>query len=60
MVMTAPQTTAFFENAQQLAIPNATVVQLVSKGINMVDDLAESGKNTINQIASKNTINQIA
>jgi hypothetical protein len=52
MVLTAAQTTAFFKNAQQMAIPNATVVQLVSKGINTVDDFAEFDKDTINQIAS--------
>jgi hypothetical protein len=52
MVLTAAQTTAFFENAQQMAIPNATVVQLVSAGINTVDDLARFDKDTINQIAS--------
>jgi hypothetical protein len=52
MVLTAAQMTAFFENAQQIAIPNATVVQLVSEGINTVDDLAEFDKDTINQIAS--------
>jgi hypothetical protein len=52
MVLTAAQTTAFFENAQQMAIPNATVVQLVSEGINTVDGLAELDKDTINQIAS--------
>jgi hypothetical protein len=52
MVLTAAQTTAFFKNAQQMSIPNATVVQLVSEGINTVDDLAEFDKDTINQIAS--------
>jgi hypothetical protein len=52
MVLTAAQTTAFFENAQHMAIPNATVVQLVAYGINTVDALAEFDKDTINQIAS--------
>ena len=33
MVLTAGQTTAFFENADQMGIPNATVVQLAVKGI---------------------------
>jgi predicted RecB family nuclease len=52
MVLMAAQTTAFFEQATQMAIPNATVMQLVAKGINTVDDLAEFNKDTIGQIAS--------
>ena len=52
MVLTAAQTTVFFENADQMAIPNATVLQLVAEGINTVDDLSEFDKDTIQQIAS--------
>ena len=52
MVLTVAQTTAFFENAAQMAIPNATVVQLVVEGIDLVDDLSEFDKDTIQQIAS--------
>jgi hypothetical protein len=52
MVLTAAQTTAFFENADQMAIPNATVLQLVAEGIDSVDDLSEFDKDTISQIAS--------
>ena len=52
MVLTVAQTTAFFEHADQMAIPNATVLQLVAEGINTVDDLSEFDKDTINQIAS--------
>ena len=52
MVLTVAQTTAFFENAAQMAIPNATVVQLVTEGIDSVDDLSEFDKDTIQQIAS--------
>ena len=52
MPITAAQTTAFFENADQMAIPNATVVQLVAEGIDTVDDLSEFDKDTIHQIAS--------
>jgi hypothetical protein len=52
MVLTAAQTTAFFENAAQMAIPNATVLQLVAEGIDSVDDLSEFDKDTISQIAS--------
>jgi hypothetical protein len=52
MVLTVAQTTAFFEQATQMAIPNATIMQLVAEGINTVDDLAEFDKDTIVQIAS--------
>jgi hypothetical protein len=52
MVLTAAQTTSFFENADQMAIPNATVLQLVAEGIDSVDDLSEFDKDTISQIAS--------
>lgn len=52
MVLTAAQTTAFFEHADQMAIPNATVQQLVAEGINTVADLSEFDKDTIYQIAS--------
>ncbi len=38
MVLTAAQTTLFFEGADQMAIPNATVLELVNEGINTVDD----------------------
>jgi hypothetical protein len=40
MPLTAAQTTAFFEDAAQMGIPNATVVQLQVEGIVSVDDLA--------------------
>ena len=52
MVLTQGQTTAFFENAAQMAIPNAAVNELANEGINAVDDLAEFDKDTIDQIAS--------
>jgi hypothetical protein len=51
MVLTAAQTTLFFEGADQMAIPNATVLDLVNEGINTVDDLSEFDKDTIVQIA---------
>jgi hypothetical protein len=41
----------FFEDAAQMAIPNATVVELVNEGIDTVDDLPEFDKDTIGQIA---------
>ncbi len=52
MVLTVAQTTAFFEAADQMAIPNATVLELVNEGIDTVDDLAEFDKETIDQIAN--------
>jgi hypothetical protein len=51
MVLTEAQTTLFFEGADPMAIPNATVLELVNEGINMVDDLSEFNKDTIVQIA---------
>ena len=51
MVLTAAQTTQFFENALQMAIPHATVVELQNEGINTVDDLAEFDKDQLDQIA---------
>ena len=51
MVLTAAQVTAFFEDAAQMAIPNATVVQLANEGINTVDDLSEFDKTSIEAIA---------
>ena len=41
MVLTAAQTTAFFEGADQMGIPHDTVVQLQTEGITTVDDLEE-------------------
>ncbi len=52
MPLTAAQTTAFFEEAAQMGIPNATVVQLQVEGIVSVDDLADFDKDTIAQIAA--------
>ena len=50
--MTAAQTTAFFEEAAQMGIPNALVAQLQVEGIVSVDDLAGFDKDTIAQIAA--------
>jgi hypothetical protein len=46
MLLTAAQTTVFFEDAAQMGIPNATVVQLQVEGIVSVDDLADFDKDT--------------
>ena len=51
MVFTAAQTTAFFEAANQMAIPHATRVQLNNEGITSVDDLSEFDEESLKQIA---------
>ena len=52
MVLTNAQTTAFFENANQMAIPHATVMQLRNEGITAVDDLEEFDADSLAQIAN--------
>jgi hypothetical protein len=44
MVLMTAQTTLFFEDPAQMAIPNPTVLELVNEGINTVDDLAFGAK----------------
>ena len=51
MVLTANQTTAFFENADQMALPRATVLHLQTEGILAVADLSDFDKDTLTQIA---------
>lgn len=51
MVLTAGQTTAFFEGADQMGIPNGTVIQLQEEGISTVSDLEDFDKDTIEQVA---------
>ena len=41
MVLTQLQTTAFFENPDQLGIPHETMVQIQREGIQAVADLAD-------------------
>ena len=41
MVLTSTQTTAFFEQLDQMGIPHVTVVHLQAKGITLVSDLAD-------------------
>ena len=48
MVLTAAQTTAFFENADQMGVQHATVVQLALEGIQTVDDSLTSTKKHFN------------
>jgi len=52
MVFTAAQTTSFFQDADQMAIPNATVVQLQTEGITNVDDLGEFDEDNLSQVAT--------
>eukprot|EP00957_Ditylum_brightwellii_P120685 9205352-Ditylum_brightwellii.AAC.1 len=52
MVLTNAQTTVFFENNDQMAIPHITGIHLVNKGISTVDDLEEFRKIDIKQIAA--------
>ena len=52
MVLTVAQTRAFFENANQMAISHATVMQLCNEGITAVEDLVEFDADSLAQIAS--------
>ena len=52
MVFTAAQTSAFFEDPDQMAIPHATVIQLSTEGIDNVDDLGDFDKDNLNQVAT--------
>ena len=47
MVLTNAQTTALFQNAVQMGIPDKTVVQLGNEGITKVDYLVHFDKDTI-------------
>ena len=50
MVLTAAQTTSFFENTHQMGVQHATVVQLALEGIQTVDDLADFDKEALQQL----------
>lgn len=50
MVFTQLQTTAFFEDADQMAIPHATRMQLQTEGLEFVDDLSEFDKESLKQL----------
>ena len=52
MVLTAAQTANFFEQANQMAIPLATLIQLGNEGILTVGDLVDFDKDSLAQIAS--------
>ena len=51
MVLTAAQMTTFFEHVKQMGIPHGTVVQLQSEGIDVVADLVDFDKDSLQQLA---------
>ena len=51
MVLTNAQTTAFFENTTQMAIPHAIVAKIQQEGIDTASDLTKFDKISISQIA---------
>ena len=51
MVLTAAQTTVFFECPEQMGIPHATMVQMQLEGIESVADLADLEKDSLQQLA---------
>jgi hypothetical protein len=51
MVLTAAQTTAFFEDPGQMGIPHEMVVQLALEGIESINDLADFNKDALQQLA---------
>ena len=48
MVLTAAQTTAFFENNDQMGIPHERMVKMQHEGIQSVVDLADFDKTPFN------------
>ena len=50
MVLTVAQMTTFFEHANQMGIPHATVIPLCAKGIKVVADLADFDKESLQQL----------
>ena len=47
MVLTATQTTGFFENNDQMGIPHESMVQLQHEGIQSVADLANFDEDSL-------------
>ena len=47
MVLTAAQTTVFFESPDQMGIPHATMVHMQQEGIQAVVDLADFEKQSL-------------
>ena len=52
MVLSGAQTTDFFDEKGQMAIPHATVIPIHHKRIDHVNDLADFEKDTLNQVAN--------
>ena len=52
MVLTVAQTSAFFTNANQMAMSAATVAQLANEGISTVSDLVDFDKDSLQKIVS--------
>ena len=52
MVLTNAQITAFFEDADQMAIPAETRAQMINEGIQAVEDLVDFDKEALKQVAS--------
>ena len=50
MVLTGTQTTAFFEQPDQMGIPHVTMVQLQAEGITSVSDLTDFNKDSLQQL----------
>ena len=51
MVLTANQIQAFFTEADQMGIPQPTVIQMQTEGITTVDDLKDFDKDSLHQMA---------
>ena len=51
MVLTAAQTTAFFESPDHMGIPHATMVQMQLEGIQSIAELADIEKDFLQQLA---------
>ena len=50
MVLTAAQTTAFFENPDHMGIPHTTMMQMQQEGIQLVADLEDFEKSPSNSL----------
>ena len=51
MVFTANQTTSFFEDPNQMAMPAATRAQLANEGLTHVEDLSDFDEDSLKQVA---------
>ena len=51
MVLTAAQTTAFFESPDEMGIPHATMIQMQFEGIQSFADPADFEKDSLQQLA---------